>query len=126
VNTCVCGNNLTRPNVSKDPRLSGSERSLNRWYDVSAFSLPAQYTIGNAGRGLVQGPGLINFDLNIAKRFALPWREGMFIEYRAEFYNFFNTPNFADPNMSIGTATAGRITAARNERQGQMALKFYF
>src|SRR5262249_32603337 len=120
VNTCVCGNSLTRPNVARDPRLSGSERSLDRWFDVSAFSVPSQYTIGNAGRGLFLGPGVINFDVNIAKRFRLPWREGMNIEYRAEFYNLFNTPQFADPNVSIGTATAGRITAARNERQGQM------
>jgi hypothetical protein len=122
----VCGNNLTRPDVSRDPRLSGSERSLSRWFDPAAFSLPAQYAIGNAGRGLFQGPGMINFDVSIAKRFRLPWREGMNLEYRAEFYNFFNTPQFADPNTTIGTATAGRITGARNERQGQMALKLYF
>ena len=125
-NTCVCGNNAARPDVSKNPHLSGSERSLDRWFDVSAFAIPAQYTIGNAGRGLIQGPGLINFDVNIAKRFRLPWREGMNIEYRAEFYNFFNTPQFADPNTTIGAGTAGRITGARNERQGQMALKLYF
>jgi hypothetical protein len=126
VNTCVCGNNLTRPNVTGSPHLSGSERTLNRWFDTSVFSLPAQYTIGNAGRGLIQGPGVINFDVNIAKRFRLPWREGMHIEYRAEFYNFFNTPQFADPNTVTGTANFGRITGSRNERQGQMALKLYF
>ena len=125
VNTCVCGNSLARPNVERDPRLSGSERSRTVG---SMFQHPLFR--GNTRSETLAGgyswPGVLNFDLNIAKRFRLPWREGMNIEYRAELYNLFNTPQFADPNTSIGTATAGRITGARNERQGQMALKLYF
>jgi hypothetical protein len=127
-NLCVCGNNAALPNVSRDPRLSGSERTLDRWFNVSAFSLPEQYTIGNAGRGLIQGPGLVNFDLNAAKRFPLDAvREGSSLEFRAEFYNLTNTPYFADPNVIIGSGTVGRVTAVRgNPRRTQMALKFYF
>ena len=48
------------------------EQSLDRWFDTSVFSIPAQFTIGNAGRGLFFGPGLMNFDVNIGKRFVVP------------------------------------------------------
>ena len=56
----------------------------------------------------------------------LPPREGMKLEFRAEFYNLFNTPQFSDPNMTVNAGTAGRITGSKSERQGQMALKLYF
>ena len=125
-NTCQCGNNLARPNVTGDPRISPSARDLNHWYDISKFSVPGQYTIGNAGRGLVYGPHTHNWDLNAAKTFPIPGREGMKLEFRAEFYNLFNTPQFSDPNMTVNAGTAGRITGSRSERQGQMALKLYF
>ena len=88
--------------------------------------MPAQFAIGNAGRGLVYGPHTHNWDLNAAKTFPIPGREGMKLEFRAEFYNLFNTPQFSDPNMTVNAGTAGRITGSRNERQGQMALKLYF
>ena len=125
-NTCQCGNNAARPNVTSDPRISPSSRDLNHWYDISKFSVPAQFTIGNSGRGLVYGPHTHNWDLNAAKTFPIPGREGMKLEFRAEFYNLFNTPQFSDPNMTVNAGTAGRVTGSKNERQGQMALKLYF
>ena len=56
--SCVCGNNLNVPNVSGNPNLSSSERTLDRWFDTNAFSIPQQYTIGNSGRGVIWGTGL--------------------------------------------------------------------
>lgn len=126
VNTCVCGNNFAVPNVSGNPNIDPSQRSYGRWFNINAFSIPGQYTIGNAGRGIINGPHLFNTDLNGAKRFPLPWREGMSLEFRAEFYNAFNTPQFNDPNTTIGSGTAGQITGSKNERQGQLALKLYW
>ena len=117
-NTGQCGNNLARPNVTAIPRISPT-RGSGSWYDISKFSVPAQYTIGNAGRGLVYGPHTHNWDLNAAKTFPIPGREGMKLEFRAEFYNLFNTPQFSDPNMTVNAGTAGRITGSRNERQGR-------
>jgi hypothetical protein len=124
--TCVCGS-IARPNLVGDPR--AAQRSLNQWFNVAAFAPPPLYTIGNSGRGLFLGPGLDNnLDLSIAKRFyASRWREGMNLEFRAEFFNLTNTPYFSDPNTTVGTGTVGRVTSVRNSaRQGQMALKFYF
>jgi hypothetical protein len=123
IDTCVCGS-ATRPDVLRDPNLSGSERTLDRWFDTAAFAAPALYRIGNAGRGLIWGPGMRNFDVEIGKRFYLPMREGMHLELRGEFYNVSNTPYFNNPNVTIGSTTAGRITSvSNNPRQAQLALK---
>jgi hypothetical protein len=128
VDTCVCGNNASRPDVLRNPNIDKSERTTERWFDVNAFSSPAQYTIGNAGRGLIWGPGLANLDLVVGKRFFIPKvREGSNLELRGEFYNLTNTPYFNNPNVTIGSATAGRITSVSNSsRQVQLALKFSF
>jgi hypothetical protein len=66
-----------------------------------------------------------NFDLEIGKRFYLPKREGMYLELRGEFYNISNTPYFNNPNVTIGSTTAGRVTSVSNSpRQAQLGLKF--
>ena len=123
-NNCVCGNNFAVPNVSADP-MTGSQ-TLGQWFNTSVFSFPAQYTVGNAGRGLITGPHIFATDLNLEKHFALPWREGMQLEFRAEFFNAFNHPQFNNPDVILGDANFGRITSATNPRKGQLALKLYF
>ena len=127
IDSCVCGS-ISRPHALRDPNLSDSERTLDRWFDTTAFSSPALYTIGNSGRGLIWGPGMRNFDVEIGKRFFIPkLREGANIEFRAEFYNISNTPYFNNPNVTIGAATAGQITSVSNQaRQMQLALKLYW
>jgi Carboxypeptidase regulatory-like domain len=127
VNNCVCGNSRSAPNVTGNP-MTGPQ-SLNQWFNRSVFSFPAQYTIGNAGVGLIYGPHLWSTDLNTGKRFPLPWREGMNLEFRAEFYNVFNHPNFSPPDVNLGDANFGKVTAYSalvNPRKGQVALKLYF
>ena len=124
IDTCNCGS-AVYPNVSGNPNLPKSERSLNRWFRTDAFSSPAQWTIGNAGRGLVWGPGLANIDLTVSKYFRLT--ERFRLQFRTEAYNLTNTPYFANPNVTTGTGTFGRVTAVSNQpRQMQMALKLYF
>ncbi len=126
--SCVCANNANRPNVLRDPNLTTSQRNLGRWFDTDALAAPTLYTIGNAGRGLLWGPGLRNFDVEVSKRFHLPkLREGSSLEFRAEFYNLANTPYFDNPNVTVGSTTAGRITNVSGQpRQGQLALKLYW
>ena len=126
-NRCQCGS-INRPDVSGDPRLSGEEQSVNQWFDTSVFTMPAQFTIGNAGRGLFFGPGLVNFDVNIGKRFVVPMLgEGANLEFRGEMYNATNTPYFANPNTVLGQGTFGRITGVSSQpRQVQLALKLNF
>ncbi len=113
IDTCVCGS-AVYPNVNGDPNLPKGDRTVNRWFNTAAFSSPAQWTIGNAGRGLVWGPGLKNLDFTVSK-------------FRTEAYNITNTPYFANPNVTFGAGTFGRITGVSNSaRQMQMALKLYF
>ncbi|MBV9033707.1 MAG: TonB-dependent receptor [Acidobacteriaceae bacterium] len=125
--SCVCGSSyVSYPNLISNP-LAGYKKSLNEWFNINAFSQPALYTIGNAGKGIFLGPGTFNLDLTLAKRFPIPIRESMSFEFRAEAYNFTNTPQFASPNLTIGTPTAGQITSVTNaSRVIQLAGKFYF
>ncbi|OFV91245.1 MAG: hypothetical protein A3H28_13410 [Acidobacteria bacterium RIFCSPLOWO2_02_FULL_61_28] len=111
-----------------------------RWFDPCAFTVPAAGFLGTAGRNILRGPGLANLDFSVAKDTALPFLgEGGKLEFRAEFFNFFNRVNFAAPNRTVfaGTAlpgvieaplaTAGRITGtATTSRQVQLALKILF
>ncbi len=51
-------------------------QTLNEWFNTSVFSYPAEYTIGNAGRGIIGGSNAIDTDVNLAKRFKLPGAKG--------------------------------------------------
>jgi hypothetical protein len=124
VNNCICGNSAARPNITGDP--GTASQSLGQWFNTGAFSIPGQYTIGNAGVGILTGPHMFTTDFNGTKRFALPWREGMSLEFRAEFYNAFNHPQFSNPDVTLGDANFGKITGSVNPRKGQLALKLYW
>ena len=92
------------------------------------------FTFGNAGRNIVRGPGLQNWDFSIFKMF--PVREQMRFEFRAEFINIWNHVNpLVEPFGQIGeeptpveafTPTFGQVQGARDPRFIQFALKFYF
>jgi hypothetical protein len=79
---------------------------------------------GNFGRNVLHGPGLVNFDLSIAKEFSIT--ESQKITFRAESFNLFNHTNFLNPNGSIGSSSFGRITTARDPRLTQLTLKYSF
>jgi hypothetical protein len=125
-NTEVIGNSTTRPNLIGNPALPDGQQTLNQWYNVSAFAVPTLYTAGNAGRSLFLGPGFESVDLTVARRFWGFGSERRYLAFRWELYNASNTPNYGNPNLVIGSATAGKITSAGNARVMQAALKFYF
>lgn len=96
-----------------------------RWFDDRAFAAPPQNTYGNVARGVLYAPGQVQFDMSFVKNFRI--REGMSVQFRAEAFNLFNTPQFGFPNAAIGSPTVGRITSTINDnRNGQLALKFEF
>jgi hypothetical protein len=98
---------------------------LNRWFDPTAFSSPAPYTYGNAGRNILVGPARWNWDMSLFKDF--PIRERMKVQFRAEAFNICNHPQFGLPNANIGNVQAGVITSTvGNPRQLQGALRFLF
>lgn len=94
------------------------------WLDKSAFREPRAGTLGNSGVGVVRGPKLAQFDLSLQKQF--PIGERYRLEFRSEFFNLTNTPQFNSPNSSASSVTFGEITSAQGERNIQFALKLYF
>ena len=112
----------SRPNQVGDVRYP---KTLTNWFGASAFSTPAQYTYGNAGRNSLVGPGRTNFDMSLLKSF--PIHEQMLFQFRFEAFNIFNHPQFGYPNANIGTTQAGQITSiVGTARNLQASLRFQF
>jgi hypothetical protein len=113
----------------------GLEKNLNSYFNKTCFTPlpkigPDPFTtgFGNSGVGIVTGPGQINTDLAIIKKFAVRWPvEAANLEFRTEFFNVFNHAQFADPDTNFSSATFGKIqTTAVNPRVMQFALKYSF
>jgi hypothetical protein len=119
------GERRARPNLVGDPELPDSERTLARWFNTDAFAAFATpQAFGNAGVGIMRGPGLANFDFSLAKNFQLTERR--YIQFRTEIFNAFNRPNFGPPNIARESSGFGQILTAGNARIVQFGLKFYF
>src|SRR5262249_54210586 len=115
----------SRPNRTGEGSLPRSQRTLQRFFDVTAFSTPTQFTYGNAGRNILYGPGYVNFDFSLFKNIRLG--ETRALQFRSEFFNLFNTPQFGLPDATIGLDSAGRISSLAGEmRQIQFGLKLIF
>ena len=118
---------LVRANRIADGNLPHDQRDPSQWFDINAFSLPADYTYGNSGRNVLIGPGIASLDGSIRKDFVLTERQRL--EFRAEFFNMLNHPNFAQPDNFIddGPGAAGVVTSVSLPmRQVQFGLKYRF
>ena len=111
------------------------ESKLNNYFDKACFTTPPVIgadgmgtTFGNSGTGIVNGPGQANLDLALSKMFPFDWpREKCGLEFRAEFYNAFNHPQFSNPDVNFTSPTFGVISStAVNARIVQWGLKFTF
>ncbi len=99
-------------------------KTLARWFDTTAFAVPALGTFGNAGRSLVRGPGINNWDVSFAKR--TPLAENVMLQFRAEFFNLFNHSQFAGVGTTVGAGTFGQVVSARDPRITQLGLRLIF
>jgi Carboxypeptidase regulatory-like domain len=115
-----------RPNLVGDPELPADERTPSRWFNTAAFATAPVFTLGSASRNPVRGPGYNNVDLAISRRIPMPMRGGTALELRAEAFNLFNTPPFANPGATLGTPTFGVISSAGDPRVVQLAARFLF
>lgn len=123
-NNAFAGFGTQRPNLVDDPTLPADERSVNRWFNTSAFAPAPAFTIGTSSRNPVRGPRYRNLDLALMRR--VPVSSSKALEVRAEVFNLMNTPHFMAPNTVLGSAAFGTITAAGDPRVVQLALKFRF
>jgi hypothetical protein len=118
-------------NLMGDPNLPAGERTIDRWFDVSQLANPAPGQLGNAGKGVIRGSGTDKWDIVISKFMNVA--HGHRLEFRAELFNAFNTPQFDDPVVTPGNnPLAGKITSAsdfgfaQTERVIQLGLKYAF
>ena len=120
----VFSSGAQRANVVRDPNLPHSEKTLTRWFDTSAFELPAPFTFGNAGRGIVRADGRINFDFSLVKNF--DFSENGFVQFRGEVFNAFNHPDFGLPGRALGGPGFGVVSSATEARVLQFGLRIVF
>jgi Carboxypeptidase regulatory-like domain/TonB dependent receptor len=124
-------------NCTKAQLVTGGsvESKLNNYFNMSCFITPPVIgadgvgtAFGDSGTGIVDGPGQANLDLALSKMVSFDWpREKSNLEFRAEFYNSLNHPQFANPDSNFTSPTFGLISStAVSARVGQLALKFSF
>lgn len=114
-----------RPNRIAEGNLPAGERTIDRWFDVSAFPAPPPFAYGNSGRNVLRMPGLLVLDALIGRSFALG--ESRRLDLRAEFFNFTNTPQWGRPNLNVAQPQAGRITnTSVPNRQVQLGIRIAF
>jgi hypothetical protein len=113
-------------NIVSTPHYTQGSTSakLSQWFTTSAFGPPASNSFGNAGRNILVGPGTFNIDFAAHKVFYLG--EVMRLQFRVEFFNFLNHPQFNNPDTGLSDSTFGQITTARAPRIIQGALKLFF
>jgi hypothetical protein len=112
-----------RPNLTGDPNLPGSDRTIQRWFNTAAFSRATQ-TYGTSPRNPVVGPGSKVLDIALAKDFGI--RDGQRLQFRVEAFNAFNWVNWGDPNGTLGNSNFGVISSADAARQMQLSLRYTF
>ena len=112
-----------RPDQLRDPNLDGG-RTPDRWFDTTAFALPAPLTFGTAPRNSVLGPGFANVDFAVSKTWNL--RNASNLELRWEIFNLLNRTNFDLPNRIFGNSNFGRVFSAKNPREMQIGVRLAF
>jgi hypothetical protein len=122
-----------RITILGDPHLSTGERTFDRNFKTEMFARTAPRDFGNAGIGVLRGPGVNNWDMSISKRIPL-FSERRYFQFRSEFYNAFNHTQFSgfdtgarfDPTGKQINANFGAYNGARDPRRIQLSLRFMF
>jgi hypothetical protein len=138
------GFTLQRPNEVGNPNVAGDEggqtgcptqiHTLQHWFNPCAFAPAPTGELGTAPRAPVYGPRFVNTDFSIIKDFMLPFREGMGLQFRAEFFNFLNHSQFYldglgdSGQQDINTPSSFGVinNTVNNPRLIQFALKLRF
>ena len=120
----------SRPNLVPGAQrtIQGNEANrVNKWFNTSAFSLPAAFTFGNENRvdSAIRDSGIANWDFTLSKN--TPITERLNFEFKTEVFNLFNRVQFGDPNTQLGGQTFGIVsTTVGNPRLIQFAGRLTF
>jgi hypothetical protein len=138
------GNTFQRPNQVGDPNSPGNEggftgcptkiHTLQNWFNPCAFAQAPLGELGTATRAPVYGPRFVNTDFSVFKNFPLSFREGMNLQFRAEFFNLLNHAQFylngygGTGEQDINTPSSFGVVnqTVNNPRLIQFALRLNF
>jgi len=129
----LSGQGLDRPSVVAPTQVySGPANDPSYWLNPAAFMCAGSNAacsvfsgqFGNLGRNAVYGPGTINFDMALTRRFTVGerWK----LDLRADFFNVMNHANWNSPGTNTTSSTFGEVTSFSSPRLIQMAMKLYF
>lgn len=113
--------NTNRANLVGTPRLT---KTLNQWFDTSAFRQPAIGFLGTSGRSILRAPGINNWDTGLFKNFTIT--EKVSFQFRFESFNAFNHTQWGVPVRNVADPNFGRILSARAARINQLGAKIVF
>ncbi|PWU05945.1 MAG: hypothetical protein C5B51_13370 [Terriglobia bacterium] len=117
---------VDRPNsTGVNAAFPKDQQTANGYFNTAAFARVTPGTLGNVGRNTLIGPGIVNLDSSLFKSFRV--REQQQVQFRFETFNLPNHPNFGLPDVSLTSATFGKIrTTNTNMRSIQFGLKYLF
>jgi hypothetical protein len=120
------GGIFVRPNLvpGTNWQLPGDQRSTSRYFNTAAFTAPATGAFGSVGRNTLIGPGFFNVDAVLARHFRI--KEGLDLQFRAEFFNTLNHPNFTLVGRILNDPTFGQVLSQADPRQLQFGFKVTF
>lgn len=107
-----------RPNLTCDPN-QGSH-TVQAWFNTSCFAVNPVFTFGDEGRNILRAPGFDNFDFALLKNTKLGERVNL--QFRAEFFNVFNHPNFAIPSSTMNAPNFGALFETTDVAQNNVGL----
>jgi hypothetical protein len=97
---------------------------LAHWFNTAAFHEAPDYTLGDSPRFPLHGPGINNWDLALQRNFML--LERLKLQFRGEFFNAWNHPQFNNPNGSVTSSSFGAIGSSQAGRVTEVALRLMF
>jgi len=118
------GIGLDTPDLVPGENPNAGPKTVADWFNLNAFTTPAPFTYGTAGRNIVIGPGTRDFDFSLHKQF--PITESQALQFRVEVFNLTNTPSFFQPGNVFDTPGFGEIGGAFDPREIQFAFRYIF
>jgi len=118
-------NQVGDPSNGANGQFSQGTSDQNLFFNPTAFAKPAAGTFGNAPRDGIYNPGQYQWDIALFKNVAV--RGTQSVQFRAEFFNFINHPNWNGPQADPTNSTFGRVTSKDNSvRDIQLSLRYVF
>jgi hypothetical protein len=104
--------------------VNGTPETGHFFINASSFADPPLGSFSTTPRSICCGPGQNEWDVTFSKRITVS--ESKYFQFRADIFNLFNKTQFVNPDGNFSDPTFGQVQQARDPREVQVALKFYF